>query len=72
MDYKKKIAKGFVVMSFYAGCFITPLVLSVIALNNCLQSASLLVKGVTSFLLGVAWGLWLSLVTEILGSVLEE
>jgi hypothetical protein len=72
MDYKKKIAKGFVVMSFYAGCFITPLVLSAIALNNCLESAPLLVKGVASFLLGVVWGLWLTLATKILDTVLEE
>jgi hypothetical protein len=72
MDYKKIIAKEFVVVSYYAGCYITPLVLIVIALDNALQSAPPLVKMVSSFLLGVVWGLWLSLATKILSTVLEE
>jgi hypothetical protein len=72
MSYKKKIAKEFVVISFYAGCFITPLVLSAIALDNCLKSAPLLVRTVVSFLLGVVWGLWLLLATKILNTALEE
>jgi len=72
VNYRKIIAKEFVVISFYAGCFLTPLVLSAIALDNCLRSAPPLVKVVTSLLLGFVWGLWLQLATKILNTVLKE